>query len=337
MQWDRLTDAVHSGEVLRAQQTSQAEQLAARSLEEFAVPADELIAGYGPDVPVPPTPQEMAEYQAAKDRGDEVTQPPAMRYDRPSQERRLKRAERDLTALGKVNPLALDGPTRDPDEDAGDGDGQPFGHQRGGHEALGERQARDEHRRRGRTGDEHDDRQRPQAPDDQRGDLEDEHPGGRQHESARQGRPEHPAAEHDAGEGRPEGEAAEDDAREPLLALLGGVGDRDDLVGAEDDAGHDERRRHDEQARAPHREASRAVGVRHDRRLGGAGRQERQHPGGEQQLGDEQAGLGEPQRRHEHREHRAHDERRLVGHLLERHRGVQAVRLVAVDVRPASP
>jgi chromosome segregation protein len=108
VQWDRLTDAVHSGEVLRAQQTSQAEQLAARSLEEFAVPADELIAGYGPDVPVPPTPQELAEYQAAKDRGDEVTQPPAMRYDRPSQERRLKRAERDLTALGKVNPLALE-------------------------------------------------------------------------------------------------------------------------------------------------------------------------------------------------------------------------------------
>jgi chromosome segregation protein len=108
VQWDRLTDAVHSGEVLRAQQTSQAEQLAARSLEEFAVPADELIAGYGPEVPVPPTPQELAEYQAAKDRGDEVSQPPAMRYDRPSQERRLKRAERDLTALGKVNPLALE-------------------------------------------------------------------------------------------------------------------------------------------------------------------------------------------------------------------------------------
>jgi len=108
VQWDRLTDAVHSGEVLRAQQTSQAEQLAARCIEEFAVPADELITGYGPDVPVPPTPEEMAEYQAAKDRGDEVTQPPAMRYDRPSQERRLKRAERDLTALGKVNPLALE-------------------------------------------------------------------------------------------------------------------------------------------------------------------------------------------------------------------------------------
>ena len=86
----------------------QAEQLAARAVEEFAVPADELIAGFGPDVPVPPTLDEMAEYEAAKDRGEEVTAPPPMPYDRPSQERRLKRAERDLTALGKVNPLALE-------------------------------------------------------------------------------------------------------------------------------------------------------------------------------------------------------------------------------------
>ncbi len=74
-----------------------AEQLGPRSPRNSPSAADELIAGYGPDVPVPPTPDEMAEYQAAKDRGDEVTAPPPMRYDRPSQERRLKRAERDLT------------------------------------------------------------------------------------------------------------------------------------------------------------------------------------------------------------------------------------------------
>ena len=78
VQWDRLTDAVHPGEVLRAQQQMRAEQLATRAIEEFAVPADELIAGFGPDVPVPPTLDEMAEYQAAKDRGEEVTAPPPM-------------------------------------------------------------------------------------------------------------------------------------------------------------------------------------------------------------------------------------------------------------------
>ncbi|MET0863388.1 MAG: chromosome segregation protein SMC, partial [Nakamurella sp.] len=107
-QWDRLTDTVHGTEMLRTQQTLHLEQLAQRSIEEFAIPADELMAGFGPDVPVPPTLDETAEYEAAKERGDEVSAPPPMPYDRPSQERRLKRAERDLTALGKVNPLALE-------------------------------------------------------------------------------------------------------------------------------------------------------------------------------------------------------------------------------------
>ena len=107
-QWDKLTDAVHSGEVLRAQQTMLAQQLADRSVDEFAIPADELIAAYGPSNPVPPNPQEMAEYEAAKERGEDVAAPPSMPYDRPTQERRLRRAERDLTALGKVNPLALE-------------------------------------------------------------------------------------------------------------------------------------------------------------------------------------------------------------------------------------
>ncbi len=107
-QWDKLTDAVHSGEVLRAQQTMLAQQLADRSVEEFGIPADELIGGYGPSIPVPPNPQELAEYEAAKERGEDVAAPPSMPYDRPTQERRLRRAERDLSALGKVNPLALE-------------------------------------------------------------------------------------------------------------------------------------------------------------------------------------------------------------------------------------
>ena len=107
-QWDKLTSAVHSGEVLRAQQTILAQQLSDRSLEEFAIPAEDLIAGYGPSILVPPNPQEMAEYEAAKERGEDVAAPPSMPYDRPTQERRLRRAEKDLTALGKVNPLALE-------------------------------------------------------------------------------------------------------------------------------------------------------------------------------------------------------------------------------------
>ncbi len=107
-EWERLTDRVHAGEVVRAQQTLLAEQLAARALEEFAIAADDLVAGYGPDVPVPATAQELAEYQDAKERGEAVTEPQPSPYDRATQERRARRAERDLAALGKVNPLALE-------------------------------------------------------------------------------------------------------------------------------------------------------------------------------------------------------------------------------------
>ena len=63
---------------------------------------------YGPDVPVPPSAGEMAEYEAAKERGEDVTPPPPMPYDRDTQARRAKRAEKDLSLLGKVNPLALE-------------------------------------------------------------------------------------------------------------------------------------------------------------------------------------------------------------------------------------
>ena len=50
----------------------------------------------------------MSEYEAAKDRGEAVTAPQPQTFDRDTQERRAKRAERDLNLLGKVNPLALE-------------------------------------------------------------------------------------------------------------------------------------------------------------------------------------------------------------------------------------
>jgi chromosome segregation protein len=57
---------------------------------------------------VPPTPTELAEYEAAKEQGEQVTAPQPMPYNRDVQARRAKRAERDLAQLGKVNPLALE-------------------------------------------------------------------------------------------------------------------------------------------------------------------------------------------------------------------------------------
>ncbi|GAA4847367.1 chromosome segregation protein SMC [Pseudonocardia benzenivorans] len=105
---EKLTDAVHRDEVLRAQSRLRLEQLTEKVLADHGLGVDDLVAEYGPDVPVPPSSAEMAEFEAARERGEDVVAPPAMPFDRPTQERRLKRAEKDLSLLGKVNPLALE-------------------------------------------------------------------------------------------------------------------------------------------------------------------------------------------------------------------------------------
>ena len=106
--WAELTDAVHRDEVLRAQQTVREEQLSGRAGEEFGLTREDLLAEFGPGVPVPPTAAELAEFELARSRGELVVVPQPVAYDRGSQERRAKRAERDLSLLGKVNPLALE-------------------------------------------------------------------------------------------------------------------------------------------------------------------------------------------------------------------------------------
>ncbi|GAB1514669.1 chromosome segregation protein SMC [Actinophytocola sp. KF-1] len=105
---EKLTDAVHRDEVLRAEQRMRLEQLETKIAESFGIGLDDLVAEYGPDVPVPPSPAEIAEYEAAKEAGETVSEPQPIPYQRAAQERRAKRAERDLTLLGKVNPLALE-------------------------------------------------------------------------------------------------------------------------------------------------------------------------------------------------------------------------------------
>ena len=106
--WDRLTDAVHRDEVVRAQQTLRWQQLSDRSAAEFALVPDDLIAEFGPDVPVPPSAADMAEFETARERGESVIAPAPVPFDRETQERRARRADKDLAVLGKVNPLALE-------------------------------------------------------------------------------------------------------------------------------------------------------------------------------------------------------------------------------------
>ncbi|OBA82328.1 chromosome segregation protein SMC [Mycobacterium sp. 1164966.3] len=103
-----LTDSLHRDEVANAQAALRIEQLEQMVLEQFGMAPDDLVAEYGPHVALPPTELEMAEFEQARERGEQVVAPAPMPFDRPSQERRAKRAERELAELGRVNPLALE-------------------------------------------------------------------------------------------------------------------------------------------------------------------------------------------------------------------------------------
>jgi chromosome segregation protein len=103
-----LTDSLHRDEVAKAQAALRIEQLEQQVLEQFGMAVADLVAEYGPTVGLPPSELEMAEFEQARERGEQVTAPAPMPFDRPTQERRAKRAERELNELGRVNPLALE-------------------------------------------------------------------------------------------------------------------------------------------------------------------------------------------------------------------------------------
>jgi len=103
-----LTDSLHRDEVANAQAALRIEQLEQMVLEQFGMAPPDLIAEYGPQVALPPTELELAEFEQARERGEQVTAPAPMPFDRATQERRAKRAGRELAELGRVNPLALE-------------------------------------------------------------------------------------------------------------------------------------------------------------------------------------------------------------------------------------
>ena len=103
-----LTESLHRDEVAKAQAALRIEQLEQTVLDQFGMSSADLIAEYGPDVALPPTELEIAEFEQARERGEQVTAPAPLPFDRVTQERRAKRAERELAELGRVNPLALE-------------------------------------------------------------------------------------------------------------------------------------------------------------------------------------------------------------------------------------
>ncbi len=103
-----LTDAVHREEVARTQAALRTEQLEATIVENLGISLDALVAEFGPDVALAASAAELAEVELARERGEQVSAPPPVPYDRAVQQRRLASAEQDLALLGRVNPLALE-------------------------------------------------------------------------------------------------------------------------------------------------------------------------------------------------------------------------------------
>lgn len=97
----RLTDSVHRDEVARAQQRLRIEQLQTKAVEELGSDPDALVEEYGPHLLVPPSPPAPGD-------SEPETPPEPVPFVREEQQKRLRRAERALSALGRVNPLALE-------------------------------------------------------------------------------------------------------------------------------------------------------------------------------------------------------------------------------------
>jgi len=98
-----LVNSYHRDEVVRAEQRLRIEQFEVRAREEFGLATDSLVAEYGPDQLVPPSPPAPGDEVDAS-----VPLPEPRPFVRSEQEKRLREAEKAMALLGRVNPLALE-------------------------------------------------------------------------------------------------------------------------------------------------------------------------------------------------------------------------------------
>ena len=103
--FDALVEGTHRDEMARIEQRLRVESLSERALSELGLEADVLVAEYGPAIPVPVPPDPAKVVIAGSEPADS---PEVMPYVREEQLARMRQAERDLTVLGRVNPLALE-------------------------------------------------------------------------------------------------------------------------------------------------------------------------------------------------------------------------------------
>ncbi len=103
-QLETLVEGEHRDQMARIELTMQLERLTERALTELGLEADVLVDEYGPDqlIPVLVNP----DGSAIDPEDDDLPEP--VPFVRAKQEARLRAAQRNLDALGKVNPLALE-------------------------------------------------------------------------------------------------------------------------------------------------------------------------------------------------------------------------------------
>lgn len=95
-QLEKITARMHQAELRKTELRLALEAAESRAEEELSLTAEYLIEHYGPDQMIP---------DPEAEEGDQHAERP---YLRTEQEQRLARARRELKALGKVNPLALE-------------------------------------------------------------------------------------------------------------------------------------------------------------------------------------------------------------------------------------
>ncbi|MDR1428188.1 MAG: chromosome segregation protein SMC, partial [Bifidobacteriaceae bacterium] len=113
-----LTDAAHRDEMARAAMRMRIETIGAKAVDELGIDPAVLVAEFGPHRGVPVledspdddgrAPSPNGGTPSGNGIGGEADEARTVPYVRVEQEKRLRKAERALTALGRVNPLALE-------------------------------------------------------------------------------------------------------------------------------------------------------------------------------------------------------------------------------------
>ena len=102
---ERLVDTVHRDEVARMEQRLRIEQMEIKALEDYGIDSESLLREYGPDQLVP----QIVHIDEDANPEDPVPTPKDPEpYVREKQEKRALDAEKKLSLLGRINPLALE-------------------------------------------------------------------------------------------------------------------------------------------------------------------------------------------------------------------------------------